>query len=80
MASYYEHAVKRAFQYLNLSQQEVGSEAAREVLRIVEDELARGEQALVSRVLDRLEQRFNPPVDMPCAAAPPLCRGSIGHT
>lgn len=80
MSSLYEQVVRRAFQYLDLSEQEVGSSTAREVLRIVDEELAHGEQALLSRVLDRLEQRFHPAAQNTLRAAPPLRRGSIGHT
>lgn len=80
MRSLYAHVVERAFQYLNLSECEVDSDTAREVLQIVDAELGRGEAALLSRVLDRLEQRLDRMPHVIPPAAPPLCRGSIGHT
>lgn len=80
MVALYEHTVQRAFQYLQLAHCPVDAQTAREVLRIVDAELVHGERALTSRVLDRLEARFNPaPLSMP-PAAPPLQRGSVGHT
>ena len=80
MRSRYEDVVKRAFQYLNLSDFELGSGAAREVLQIIDAELGQGEDALLSRVLDRLEQRFSPNLENIERSAPPVCRASIGHT
>lgn len=80
MKSLHEHVVKRAFQYLDLSELTVDSATAREVLRIVDAEMEAGEDALLSRVLSRLEQRFFTAADTPLRATPALCRGSIGHT
>ncbi len=80
MRSQYELVVKRAFQYLNLAECEISADTTRETLQIIDSELARGPDGVLARVLDRLEQRFDPLPGGVAASAPPLCRGSIGHT
>lgn len=80
MTTLYEQVVRRAFQYMNLSQESTDSATARRVLQIVDAELAHGEAGLLARVMDRLtEGNVCRGTEIP-PAVPPIHRGSIRHT